>query len=188
MREAVDEFAVHLALERNRSAHTVRAYADVVSLLDHAVRLRDPPARAAEYRGPAQLACAAAYQRVGPVVPWPAGPPRRVRSRRAARTGLAPCDAGAGLVSPTMHRELPRVLRVDQASRLMAPQGHEATDADPAGTVGAPGHHSAAVGASTADVAIELRDAVIVELLMPVESGCRSCAGWTSTTSTSVAG
>ncbi|MER6594322.1 site-specific integrase, partial [Micromonospora purpureochromogenes] len=40
MREAVDDFADHLARVRNRSAHTVRAYvADVVSLLDHAVRM-----------------------------------------------------------------------------------------------------------------------------------------------------
>jgi integrase/recombinase XerC len=39
MRDAVDEFARHLAAERGRSAHTVRAYvADVVGLLDHAAR------------------------------------------------------------------------------------------------------------------------------------------------------
>ena len=37
MRDAVDDFARYLAAERNRSAHTVRAYVgDVVSLLDHA--------------------------------------------------------------------------------------------------------------------------------------------------------
>ncbi|RQX00318.1 integrase, partial [Micromonospora globispora] len=40
MREAVDDFADHLARVRNRSAHTVRAYVtDLVSLLDHAVRM-----------------------------------------------------------------------------------------------------------------------------------------------------
>ena len=39
MREAVDEFGLHLARVDNRSAHTVRAYlGDVVSLLDHAAR------------------------------------------------------------------------------------------------------------------------------------------------------
>ena len=36
MREAVDEFALHLSAERNRSANTIRAYVgDTVSLLDH---------------------------------------------------------------------------------------------------------------------------------------------------------
>jgi len=40
MREAVDEFALHLSAERNRSANTIRAYVgDTVSLLDHAVRM-----------------------------------------------------------------------------------------------------------------------------------------------------
>src|SRR5215213_3926528 len=40
MHEAVDAFARHLASERDRSAHTVRAYVgDVVSLLDHATRM-----------------------------------------------------------------------------------------------------------------------------------------------------
>ena len=40
MRSAVDAFARHLASERGRSTHTVRAYvADVVSLLDHAGRM-----------------------------------------------------------------------------------------------------------------------------------------------------
>ena len=39
LRDAVDEFAEHLSRVREPSAHTVRAYvADVVSLLDHAVR------------------------------------------------------------------------------------------------------------------------------------------------------
>jgi integrase/recombinase XerC len=40
LRDAVDEFAGHLAQVRNHSPHTVRAYvADVVSLFDHAVRM-----------------------------------------------------------------------------------------------------------------------------------------------------
>src|SRR4029453_3841927 len=39
MREAVDDFGLHLARVDNRSAHTVRAYlGDVISLLDHAAR------------------------------------------------------------------------------------------------------------------------------------------------------
>src|SRR2546423_12407829 len=40
LRDAVDRFARHLASERGRSTHTVRAYvADIVSLLDHAARM-----------------------------------------------------------------------------------------------------------------------------------------------------
>src|SRR5439155_24321421 len=40
LQDAVAGFARHLASERNRSAHTGRAYAgDLVSLLDHAVRM-----------------------------------------------------------------------------------------------------------------------------------------------------
>jgi len=39
-RAAVEAFERHLALERNLSAHSVRAYrADVVGLLDHAARM-----------------------------------------------------------------------------------------------------------------------------------------------------
>src|SRR5437762_14320831 len=40
LRAAADGFARHLGSERGRSVHTVRAYiTDVVSLLDHAVRM-----------------------------------------------------------------------------------------------------------------------------------------------------
>ena len=40
MREPLEEFVRHLAVERNLSEHTVRAYAgDVSSLLGHAVAL-----------------------------------------------------------------------------------------------------------------------------------------------------
>src|SRR5689334_23049595 len=39
--EALDAFCTHLELERNASAHTLRAYrGDLTSLFDHAARLR----------------------------------------------------------------------------------------------------------------------------------------------------
>jgi integrase/recombinase XerC len=121
MAAAVAEFARHLAAERNRSPHTVRAYvADTVSLLDHAAR-----AGAAE---PATLTLATLRS-------WLAGQ----RSRGAARSTLArrvavaraftawayrdgrlPADVAAGLHSPRSHRALPRVLRADQAAALVS--------------------------------------------------------------------
>src|SRR5690349_7393678 len=120
MRDAVDEFARHLAAERNRSAHTVRAYvADVVSLLDHAVRMGVP--------APDGLV-------IGVLRSWLA----RLRSAGAARTSLArraasartftawahrdgrlARDVGASLSSPKAQRPLPSVLRTDQAETLV---------------------------------------------------------------------
>jgi integrase/recombinase XerC len=120
MRDAVDEFARHLSLQRGRSAHTVRAYvADVVSLLDHAGRTGIPT--------PSGLTIAVLRG-------WLA----RLRSTGAARTSLArhaavartftawayrdgrlDHDVGSALASPKAHRELPHVLRADQATALV---------------------------------------------------------------------
>ncbi|MEU4479549.1 tyrosine recombinase XerC [Micromonospora sp. NPDC023966] len=120
MREAVDDFADHLARVRNRSAHTVRAYVtDLVSLLDHAVRM-----------GCADLA----ELDLTVLRSWLAkqrtmGAARTSLARRAAaartfsawahRTGLLAGDVAAPLASPKAHRELPTVLRADQAAALM---------------------------------------------------------------------
>jgi integrase/recombinase XerC len=128
MRAAVDGFARHLASERGRSAHTVRAYvADIVSLLDHAGRMG-----CAE---PGDLD-------LGALRSWLArlrttGAARTTLARRAAaartftawahRDGLLDRDVGAQLASPKAHRELPTVLRGDQAAALVtAPSGNEA--------------------------------------------------------------
>lgn len=121
MREAVDSFATQVALVDNRSANTVRAYlGDVVSLLDHACRMG--------VRAPAGLDITVlrswlARQRT-------LGAARTTLARRAAaarafsawahRGGLIDADPGAALASPKPHRELPVVLRADQAAQLMA--------------------------------------------------------------------
>src|SRR2546430_3418965 len=128
MRAAVDAFARHLASERGRSAHTVRAYVgDVVSLLDHAGRMG--------CTGPGDLD-------LGVLRSWLArlrstGAARTSLARRAAaartftawgyRDGVLDRDVGAQLASPKARRDLPTVLRADQATTLVtAPEGGDA--------------------------------------------------------------
>jgi integrase/recombinase XerC len=133
MRDAVDEFARHLSLQRGRSAHTVRAYvADVVSLLDHAGRMG--------IARPSGLT-------IGVLRGWLA----RLRSTGAARTSLArhaavartftawayrdgrlDHDVGSALASPKAHRELPHVLRADQATALVTAPAAAADRGTPA--------------------------------------------------------
>jgi integrase/recombinase XerC len=120
MRDAVDAFALHMAQVDNRSVHTVRAYVgDLVSLLDHA----------------AEDGCASpADLDITVLRGWLAGrmgdgAARTSQARRAAaaraftgwayRAGLCRIDAGALLASPRAHRELPNVLRADQAASLV---------------------------------------------------------------------
>lgn len=126
MRDAVDDFARHLAQADNRSVHTVRAYTgDVVSLLDHASRLG--------CGAPADLDITVlrgwlAARRSG-------GAARTSQARRAAaartfttwahRGGLLGTDVGAQLASPKAHRELPTVLRADQAAHLVTAPGDD---------------------------------------------------------------
>ncbi|WP_446219032.1 tyrosine recombinase XerC [Micromonospora sp. IBHARD004] len=121
MRESVDDFADHLARVRNRSAHTVRAYVtDLVSLLDHAVRMGCVDLAELDLT---VLRSWLAKQRT-------MGAARTSLARRAAsartfsawahRSGLLPADVAAPLASPKAHRELPTVLRADQAAALMA--------------------------------------------------------------------
>jgi integrase/recombinase XerC len=148
MRRAVDDFERFLALERNRSAHTVRAYVgDVVSLLDHAASLG---AHSVADLDLAVLRGWLARQRR-------AGAARTTLARRAAaaRTftewarmvGLATDDPGRALSSPRPHRTLPAVLGHDEAVALM-------TESQ-AGTM----------NERPTDEALELRDRLIVELL-----------------------
>jgi len=125
MRDAVDDFARHLAAERNRSVHTVRAYVgDVVSLLDHAAT--------GGAQAPADLTLAIlrgwlARRRA-------AGDARTSLARHAAsaraftawakREGLLETDPGQRLASPKAHRDLPTVLRAEQAETLVtSPSG-----------------------------------------------------------------
>ncbi|MBX6723300.1 MAG: tyrosine recombinase XerC [Dactylosporangium sp.] len=153
LRDAADAFTRHLSAERNRAAHTVRAYiADTVNLLAHAAE--------AGATAPADLTITTlrgwlARQRA-------LGAARATLARRAAaarvftawayRDGRLPADVGTGLRSPQVRRPLPRVLRADQAATLVAVP----TDEPPAGRL--------ATDARTAR-ALALRDRLALELL-----------------------
>ncbi|MEU2611802.1 tyrosine-type recombinase/integrase [Micromonospora sp. NPDC007271] len=149
MRAAVDSFAQHLAGVRNRSAHTVRAYVtDLVALLDHAVRMGCAELSELDLT---VLRSWLAKQRT-------MGAARTSLARRAAaartfsawahRAGLLDADVAAPLASPRAHRDLPTVLRADQAAALM--------DAS---------HPALSHGAEDAEAAVLLRDRVLLELL-----------------------
>jgi integrase/recombinase XerC len=120
MRDAVDRFAGHLAGERNRSAHTVRAYVtDVVGLLDHAVRMGATV--------PGDLDLTALRSWLARLRTTGAARTTLARRGAAARTfctwaqreGLLTVDIGQKLASPRAHRELPTVLRTDQTTALV---------------------------------------------------------------------
>ncbi|MET8277587.1 tyrosine recombinase XerC [Micromonospora sp. NPDC005174] len=164
-RDAVDDFAAHLSQVRNRSAHTVRAYVtDVVALLDHAVRMGCRELCEVDL---SVLRSWLARQRT-------TGAARTSLARRAAsarafsawahRAGLLPTDVGAALASPRAHRELPSVLRADQAAALLdAPPRHPAAATGTPTTESTPGGDPTTTG--VADAAVVLRDRALLELL-----------------------
>lgn len=120
LRDVVDDFARHLGMVAGRSPETVRAYvSDVVHLLDFAVGrgcreldaldlrlLRSWLARR-QHAGSARTSQARHTAAVRTFTAW------------AHHNGLLAADPGARLASPKAHRELPEVLRPDQADALM---------------------------------------------------------------------
>jgi integrase/recombinase XerC len=117
---ALADYERHLAIERNLSAHTVRAYlGDLVSLLTHLSRLghdrlEDLDRRSLRSwlanqhtRGKARSTLARRTTTVRGFTAW------------LTRTGRLATDPGAGLVSPKPHRTLPPVLRADEAASLI---------------------------------------------------------------------
>lgn len=129
---AVSAFVRHLELERNRSAHTVRAYAsDLVCLQEYLsvngiddwseVRLADLRAWLAQMSqaGAARSTIARRGTSIRSFFRW------------AARTGVIQHDPALRLVSPKRSKTLPAVLRQAEASALMEVAQLAADDADP---------------------------------------------------------
>ncbi|MDQ1659656.1 MAG: integrase/recombinase XerC [Cryptosporangiaceae bacterium] len=156
---AVDGFERYVRHEQGRPANTVRAYTgDVVSLLDHLQRggagevealtltiLRSWLARLrTQGMAPASLARRSATARV--FTAW------------AHRTGLLPDDPGLLLASPKVPRELPGILRADQASALLDGPPPARVPADPEAT-------AAGTTEDPVVAAAAIRDQLILELL-----------------------
>ena len=131
---ALADFVRHLEVERDRSAHTVRAYSgDVGALLDHAAQLGVVALDEIDVRVLRAWLGAGAS----------AGAARSTLARRAAaartftawatRTGRLTADPGLLLGVPRARTALPGVLRQDQALGLMDVAAMAADDGSPSG-------------------------------------------------------
>ena len=147
--EAVDAFERHLRLERNLSEHSVRAYlGDVVSLLSHLANTSKTDDGAGEVAGldlavlRSWLAALRAEGRSRSTLARRSAAARTFTAW-AARNGVLATDPGQRLVAPRQHRNLPAVLRPEQAAEALS---------------------AAALGAEQADP-VALRDQAVVELL-----------------------
>lgn len=133
MASALEEFERHLAAERGRSAHTVRAYvADVAGLLHLAAS--GGRTRLEEIDLPllrSWLAGMAASGRARSTMARRASAARTFTAW-AVRAGRLGADPALRLQSPRRERHLPTVLRADQAARLLDLAAVRADDADPA--------------------------------------------------------
>jgi len=139
-RSAIAAFEEHLALERNLSPHTVRAYVgDVTSLLDHAGRLHVDDLADLDLRTLRSWLARLHSLGASRTTLARRASAARVFTAWAARRGLLPADPGAALTSPRPHRHLPEVLRADEAA--------------------------AALDAAADDTPVGMRDRAVLELL-----------------------
>lgn len=130
--ETLEAFARYLGAERNRSAHTVRAYTGDVAVMSHALAEAGVPDLAA-----ITLADLRAW--LGSLSDAGAAPTtvaRRAAAARtflswATRTGLLDTDPSLRLRAPRKGRHLPGVLKRQEAHDLMELAAVAADDADP---------------------------------------------------------
>jgi integrase/recombinase XerC len=117
---ALEAFADHLSLERNLSAHTVRAYVgDVAGLLDHAQRLQLRTLGELDLRTLRSWLARLHTQGASRATLARRASAARVFTAWAHRRGLVDPDPGVLLASPRPHRRLPEVLRADEAGALL---------------------------------------------------------------------
>ncbi|HEY4023888.1 MAG TPA: tyrosine recombinase XerC, partial [Pseudonocardiaceae bacterium] len=141
---AVEAFERHLRLERDLSEHSVRAYVgDIVSLLTHLAETH--PAGAVERTeqvAPTELLgldLAVLRSWLAALRADNASRSTLARRSAAARTftawaahnGVLPTDPGQRLVAPKQHRNLPAVLRPEQAAEALSAAERGAEQADP---------------------------------------------------------
>ncbi|MDO7869203.1 tyrosine recombinase XerC [Nocardioides jiangxiensis] len=128
------DFERHLAVERDLTPHTVRAYlGDLQSLLGHVARLGGDDLDDLDLR--ALRSWLAKQQSLGKA--------RTTIARRATaarvftawllHTGRIATDPGARLASPKAHRALPEVLRQDEAIALVEAASATAAEEGPTG-------------------------------------------------------
>jgi integrase/recombinase XerC len=120
----------HLALERNRSPHTVRAYAgDVAGLLKQAAALGVTDPGALDVSVLRRWLADNRARGMAPSTLARRGSAARAFTAWAARAGLLGTDPAPLLGTPRAPRPLPAVLRQDEATRLLeAVDGTSAQD------------------------------------------------------------
>src|SRR4051794_35746922 len=113
-------FGDHLALERNLSRHTVRAYlGDVAGMLDHARRMGIDDIGAIDLRTLRSWLARLHSQGVSRATLARRSSAARVFTAWAHRRGLLATDPGDALSSPKSQRPLPGVLRADEARAVL---------------------------------------------------------------------
>lgn len=120
----------HLALERNLSPHTVRAYlGDVTSLLDHAGRMQVERIDELDLRTLRSWLARMHTQGAGRTSLARRASAARGFTAWAHRRGLLAADPGSALASPKPHRRLPEVLRPEEAATALDTAAADASTA-----------------------------------------------------------